>query len=282
MNRRSAFTLIELLVVIAIIAILAAILFPVFAQAREKARAITCVSNMREIGTSMLMYRQDYDEIVCGPMINQPPTAASGGDWTDGVNDPQTWDRLIQPYMKNTAIITCPSDIYSPTVLTKLYGLVKRSYTMPGNMGWCWFCGATGDNHDCFNNGDYGCLFTVPEAAIGYPTITVMLYERDNCNSDGNGGGDWNWCVVGDGQNEMALRHNNTSNLLYSDGHVKSYHGSTTPNNYYGGYRSAPLPGYRCWPENQADEEGRWSGNWHDIIPDHDGLDSTCGGTISS
>jgi prepilin-type N-terminal cleavage/methylation domain-containing protein len=99
MRRSAAFTLIELLVVIAIIAILAAILFPVFAQAREKARAITCISNMREIGTSMLMYTQDYDEIQCSPLINQPP---AGGNWTDGVNDPQTWDRLIQPYMNRT------------------------------------------------------------------------------------------------------------------------------------------------------------------------------------
>jgi prepilin-type N-terminal cleavage/methylation domain-containing protein/prepilin-type processing-associated H-X9-DG protein len=274
MKQTNAFTLIELLVVIAIIAILAAILFPVFAQAREKARAITCVSNMREIGTSMLMYQQDYDEIVCPPLINDPP---SSGNWVDGINDPQTWDRLIQPYMKNVAIITCPSDIYSPEEYTKLYGNVTRSYSMPGNMGWCWFCGATGDGHNCFNNGSFGCEYKVRNAAIQFPTITVMLYERDNCNN-----GDWNWCVVGDGQDEMALRHNNSSNLLYTDGHVHTYHASQTPNGYYGGLRSAPLPGYRCWPENNPDEEGRWSGNWHDIIPDHDGLDSTCGGSISS
>jgi prepilin-type processing-associated H-X9-DG protein len=179
--------------------------------------------------------------------------------------------------MKNSAIVTCPSDIYSPSMQTALYGKVKRSYTMPGNMGWCWFCGGSGDNHNCFNNGDFGCEYTVPEAGIGFPSITVMLYERDNCNT-----GDWNWCVVGDGQNEMALRHSNSSNLLYTDGHAKVYHASTVPNGAYGGYRSAPLPGYRCWPENTPDEEGRWSGNWHDIIPDHDGLDSTCGGSTSS
>jgi prepilin-type N-terminal cleavage/methylation domain-containing protein/prepilin-type processing-associated H-X9-DG protein len=275
LRNAKAFTLIELLVVIAIIAILAAILFPVFAQAREKARGITCLSNMREIGTSMAMYQQDYDDIHTGPLINNPP----GGNWVDGVNDPQTWDRLIQPYMKNTAIITCPSDIYSPATPTKV-GVIKRSYSMPGNMGWCWFCGGSGDNHDCFNGGNYGCEFTVPDASIPYPTITVSLYERDNCNGPG---GDWNWCVVGDGQNETALRHTHTSNLLYADGHAKNYHASDAVNTSYApSLRSAPLPGYRCWPEKSIDEEARWSGNWHDIIPDHDGLDATCGGTTNS
>lgn len=78
MKQRTAFTLIELLVVIAIIAILAAILFPVFAQAREKARAISCLSNCKQMGTALMMYVQDYDETLCTVWTGGPPAR----DWT--------------------------------------------------------------------------------------------------------------------------------------------------------------------------------------------------------
>ena len=88
-SRNSAFTLIELLVVIAIIAILAAILFPVFAQAREKARSISCLSNVKQIGTSFYMYVQDYDETT--PSL--------------GVDD--YWTKIL-PYVKNSQLFFCP------------------------------------------------------------------------------------------------------------------------------------------------------------------------------
>src|ERR671934_1073768 len=78
---RSGFTLIELLVVIAIIAILAAILFPVFAQAREKARQAGCLSNLKQIGTATMLYVQDYDETYPHQLALSIPGTAYGTDW---------------------------------------------------------------------------------------------------------------------------------------------------------------------------------------------------------
>ncbi len=99
---RRGFTLIELLVVIAIIAILAAILFPVFARAREKARQTSCLSNVKQLSLGLIMYAQDYDEMTV--IFSQGP---SGGN-------PQ-WHYLIQPYLKNENIYICPSQ--NPTVV---------------------------------------------------------------------------------------------------------------------------------------------------------------------
>ncbi|MBC8138032.1 MAG: prepilin-type N-terminal cleavage/methylation domain-containing protein, partial [Fibrella sp.] len=101
----SGFTLIELLVVIAIIAILAAILFPVFAQARDKARQASCLSNIRQIGIGMIMYVQDSDETYPGAL--QPEPTINGGSTTD-MRKPL--DMQIMPYIKNDQIWSCPSD----------------------------------------------------------------------------------------------------------------------------------------------------------------------------
>jgi prepilin-type N-terminal cleavage/methylation domain-containing protein/prepilin-type processing-associated H-X9-DG protein len=107
---RRGFTLIELLVVIAIIAILAAILFPVFAQAREKARAASCLSNVKQLTLGLLMYAQDYDEALCpryfGP-VNQVPL----GGWHPRLAAIQywSWEDVAETYSKNIGISICPS-----------------------------------------------------------------------------------------------------------------------------------------------------------------------------
>jgi len=104
MNKR-AFTLIELLVVIAIIAILAAILFPVFAKVREKARQIACVSNEKQLGLAFIQYTQDYDETApWGIASNSLPSGAILEDWADA----------LDPYLKSSAVYTCPSDSTAP------------------------------------------------------------------------------------------------------------------------------------------------------------------------
>lgn len=137
------FTLIELLVVIAIIAILAAIIFPVFASAREKARQITCISNLRQIGLASMQYIQDYDETFY-------PLGYVGGDgnwyiWDGSVPPPYIgpWNMsngLIQPYMKSAPIEDCPDDPIKNTSFQLddpiAYGLNLGIYfpTYVGNM----------------------------------------------------------------------------------------------------------------------------------------------------
>ena len=120
-NNRQAFTLIELLVVIAIIAILAAILFPVFAQAREKARSASCLSNQKQLGLATLMYSQDYDELmplttsnINGQWLTNfwhmvPPTWSSLQTHPAVQGSNFVWANTIQPYVKNYGILACPS-----------------------------------------------------------------------------------------------------------------------------------------------------------------------------
>src|SRR6188474_3313582 len=102
-KRKPGFTLIELLVVIAIIAILAAVLFPVFAQAREKARQATCMSNVKQASLASLMYAQDYDETLI---------RLTRWDWLSGAqgyDESWDWPKMLEPYMKNRQVYGCPS-----------------------------------------------------------------------------------------------------------------------------------------------------------------------------
>src|SRR5690349_3326588 len=112
---RPGFTLIELLVVIAIIAILAAILFPVFAQAREKARLTTCLSNQKQVGTGLMMYAQDYDETLpAWPFgtngVIDNAVFRNGWQWA-------MWVDAIMPYVKSKGVFACPSGSTSSSFL---------------------------------------------------------------------------------------------------------------------------------------------------------------------
>jgi len=232
----------------------------VFAQAREKARAITCISNTNQLGKALMLYEQDFSETFCPPHVGVP----SGGAGL--MNDNWTWDRLVQPYCKNYGVIRCLSDLYSPILNTTFGSNIQRSYTMPCHFGWNWWEG-----------GDYGNHYAVRLGNAGFPALTVRLYERDNCNN-----GQWDWCSVGDGANEVAARHTGMTNYVYADGHSRNWKADPAAGEF------PKMPGYRCWNVwygGYATGPGlaaRWSGNWHDILPFHGGLDVTCGGSVGA
>jgi prepilin-type N-terminal cleavage/methylation domain-containing protein/prepilin-type processing-associated H-X9-DG protein len=159
--RRRAFTLIELLVVIAIIAILAAILFPVFAQAREKARQASCGSNMRQIGMALAMYRADADEM----QTESSPDPAVNEGKVDDCETTYTWRAVILPYTKNNQIFVCPS-------APEKDGFVQDGITGPLT-----------PKADYCSLGGYGCFETYasegrgPFPTTGSPRIVEAMVE---------------------------------------------------------------------------------------------------------
>lgn len=242
-KKHSAFTLIELLVVIAIIAILAAILFPVFAKVREKARQTTCTSNEKQIGLAMLQYQQDYDEMF--PMMH----------YNDSAGQEVRWFEMVGPYVKNGS---------------KYAGINRYS-----GAGGIWHCPSAavdqpagyGVHYDIFAEGlPYATPKVISIAAIDTPSETITVVEKGQ--NDGNSS--WlqfqtwegNWTAAGGGKasNNYAYpdhldilpshdcdysanmsvgssyanwngcsmmpryRHAEVTNVLFSDGHVKSMH----------------------------------------------------------
>jgi prepilin-type N-terminal cleavage/methylation domain-containing protein/prepilin-type processing-associated H-X9-DG protein len=109
-NIKPGFTLIELLIVIATIALLAAILFPVFARARESAKRASCMSNMKQLGTALIMYTQDYDETMCGNATNLDEGAGLPLGFMDA-SAGRNWAASLMPYVKNLQVFVCPSAV---------------------------------------------------------------------------------------------------------------------------------------------------------------------------
>ena len=213
MRRRAAFTLIELLVVIAIIAILAAILFPVFAKAREKARQSSCSSNVKQSGTAHEMYCQDYDgktpmcRYTSNPVPDPNPANTAGRTvWL-------TWAELYQPYVKNWQLLTCPSQ--GEQISYAGGDPYIRRYSYARQLGY--FNNSAGHNTQ---------PWTMIDSFLASPAETVNMQENDGCARPGPRlilwPGDRNVGVPWANDNYApSKRHNDGSNFLFYDGHVK-------------------------------------------------------------
>ncbi len=233
-SARIGFTLIELLVVIAIIAILAAILFPVFAQAREKARQSACLSNLKQMGLGMLQYSQDYDEQTCPAWIGDFDGNPANGDQFPGS---ARWMDVVQPYVKNKEIFVCPT-VYP--------------YDAPGNVSSIQYVPNT---FEAFKEGSYSLNVAyyaddkqgtpptaIPDqnqpnrslADISAPTTTIWVTDSNAANQYdfqfawpdiGSQPGigpkglykvPWRWLAG------IGAPHQDRASTLFCDGHVKA------------------------------------------------------------
>jgi prepilin-type N-terminal cleavage/methylation domain-containing protein/prepilin-type processing-associated H-X9-DG protein len=207
-RRREGFTLIELLVVIAIIAILAAILFPVFAQAREKARQSACLSNFKQIGLGVMMYLQDWDETYPSNRLYMFP----GGGECEGAGKILSWKHATQPYVKNTEIYKCPSNARNnqPDETKGVdkfgYTVFPISYAYNGTVLWY----SVGSNQPM-----------ITQASVPEPARYIMLIEsRAPCSDMGIWGLNNSWGLAP--THGFFVHSSKRMQVLYFDGHAKS------------------------------------------------------------
>jgi prepilin-type N-terminal cleavage/methylation domain-containing protein/prepilin-type processing-associated H-X9-DG protein len=193
-TKRHGFTLIELLVVIAIIAILAAILFPVFAKAREKARQTSCNSNLRQIGLGLQQYVNDWDDTY--PSVHSPGQI---------VGDPVT---TIQPYVKNWQFLYCPSrdDIGNDGKPLMGYGY-----------NWSSGSGPQGNPKSLWNKGD-GLVYPEGPSGVQVGRAETDVVNPAHCFLYGDTGDTPRQTLH---REYMVARHNGGNNFVFCDGHVK-------------------------------------------------------------
>jgi prepilin-type N-terminal cleavage/methylation domain-containing protein/prepilin-type processing-associated H-X9-DG protein len=238
-SQRRGFTLIELLVVIAIIAILAAILFPVFAQAREKARQAGCMSNAKQLGLALMQYAQDWDESHPGVWFG--PVSAAPWSQPSNATLYYKWMDAVYPYVKNEQVFNCPSDginkkyIYRNRDGTNGYG----SYAM-SQAYFCYGDAFTPPTSDYNQFVSAGNPFVMRQAMIQKPADTVWIVDG---GVTGIKNPDWKsyefwWCNASEingpfptpkinkvGQRHfqnIVERHAELVNVIYCDGHAKA------------------------------------------------------------
>jgi prepilin-type N-terminal cleavage/methylation domain-containing protein/prepilin-type processing-associated H-X9-DG protein len=211
--QRSGFTLIELLVVIAIIAILAAILFPVFARARENARRTSCLSNLKQIGLGVMQYTQDYDEFY-------PITATFGTSY--GGNRFGYWKVYTYPYVKSTQLYACPSSKKANDETITLPS--GETLNFKGGREWSY-----GANEFVIAPQPNATTPPTPISlsALRAPALVPMIADATGplwnnpwriINADST---DSNWTVAPTTIVPELARHFDGANLLYADGHTK-------------------------------------------------------------
>jgi len=207
---RAAFTLIELLVVIAIIAILAAILFPVFARARENARRSSCQSNLKQIGLGVLQYSQDYDEKIV------PVRWYYDGN-TGGSHVP--FSSLLQPYIKSAQLFKCPSNTSSGNMTNTPEAGTPATIAIPIS-----YRGNSGDTNDGpgerslrpmaeLGTAQFVPFTTTSITSLSSVATTILVSEEKD-------GGDPD--LYDSGNMKDLQGHLGTTNFLFADGHVKS------------------------------------------------------------